>query len=207
MHLSLARSLVDNSKHDEAKSARSNRSNRSAYSNRSRISKRGNSARQKSRKKAPKKPEISPPESTFMTCGHNCKTGQMRGSKLPKFTWNELKDIKVIRRINKDQYKELGHLLNDGKGNIPIFGYPLVCYSPNSNPQDLNKIFRPEPQELYDPKEHSLWLILSSDIFSSLKPGHQLQIKELLDKHDDLEENFNDLLRKFAKGNSLVTKE
>ena len=86
--------------------------------------------------KSNRKKGVKKPPSVILTshCNESCKTGQLMGTKFPKFTWEELKDIKVIRRINKDQYKELGHMLDDGKGNIPIFGYPLICYSPNSNP-------------------------------------------------------------------------
>lgn len=48
-----------------------------------------------------------------------------------KFSMEQLKDIHTIRKINKNSFKDLSKLLNDGKGHIPIFGYPLICYSPN----------------------------------------------------------------------------
>mmetsp|Transcript_4035 Transcript_4035/g.6048 ORF Transcript_4035/g.6048 Transcript_4035/m.6048 type:complete len:103 (+) Transcript_4035:1186-1494(+) len=84
------------------------------------------------------------------------------------FTQEDLKNIETIRKITKDTYKELGEFLNERKGQVPIFGYPLICYSPNS--------FEPKPRPreriLYDPKLHSLWLILSRSIYSSVKRGH-----------------------------------
>ena len=125
--------LADISKHSDTKSIKSlksNRSNRSRNSNRSRMS----SARSNHKKELNKPPSAILTTEDIYGCTSSCKTGQLIGTKFPKFTWEELKDIKVIRRINKDQYKELGHMLDDGKGNIPIFGYPLICYSPNSNP-------------------------------------------------------------------------
>ena len=47
------------------------------------------------------------------------------------FSREEFKKIENIRLITKGNTKELGEILNEGKGNIPIFGYPLICYSPN----------------------------------------------------------------------------
>jgi hypothetical protein len=44
-----------------------------------------------------------------------------------------LKDIKQIRSITKDIYKDLDALVSEGKGKIPIFGYPLICFSPNQS--------------------------------------------------------------------------
>ena len=51
-----------------------------------------------------------------------------------KYDLRELRDIKTIRQITKGTYKDLGILINDRKGTIPIFGYPLICYSPNETP-------------------------------------------------------------------------
>ena len=48
-----------------------------------------------------------------------------------QFTYEELKKVDTIRKITKGNIKDLGELLNEGKGKIPIFGYPLICYSPN----------------------------------------------------------------------------
>lgn len=48
-----------------------------------------------------------------------------------KFKLNELKDIETIRRINANSSKELAVYVDDRKGKIPIFGYPIMCYSPN----------------------------------------------------------------------------
>lgn len=57
-----------------------------------------------------------------------------------RFDLKELRDITMIRKITKDSYKDLGDLLNYGK-KIPIFGYPLICYSPNQNKEDQLRLF------------------------------------------------------------------
>jgi hypothetical protein len=44
----------------------------------------------------------------------------------------DLKDINMIRKVTKDSFKDLGDLLNSRK-QVPVFGYPLICYSPNEN--------------------------------------------------------------------------
>jgi hypothetical protein len=74
--------------------------------------------------------------------------------------------------------------LDEGKGKIPIFGYPLMCYSPNQTQEELLMKFlgKIKPEDI---EHESLWLHLSRSIYSSLKDGHQLLIKDLLDSHDD----------------------
>ena len=120
-----------------------------------------------------------------------------------QFTYEELKKVDTIRKITKGNIKDLGELLNEGKGKIPIFGYPLICYSPNQTQEELL-------QELLNknkgsqPNQESLWTHLHKSINSSLKEGHQLLIKDLLDSHDDRQEEFEELLRKFATGKSFT---
>lgn len=48
-----------------------------------------------------------------------------------KFDLNQLRDIKTIRKINANSSKELAIYVDDRKGKVPIFGYPVMCYSPN----------------------------------------------------------------------------
>ena len=57
------------------------------------------------------------------------------GYDLDKLNFNkeELHDIKNIREINKNSSKELAIYVDEVKGHIPIFGYPLMCYSPNES--------------------------------------------------------------------------
>lgn len=42
-----------------------------------------------------------------------------------------MRDIETIRFINKNSSKELAVYVDDRMGKVPIFGYPLLCYSPN----------------------------------------------------------------------------
>ena len=56
-----------------------------------------------------------------------------------KFHLRHFQDIANIRRVTKDQFKELGDMIDEGKGRLPIFGYPLVCFSPQgeaANPRE-----------------------------------------------------------------------
>ena len=56
-------------------------------------------------------------------------------NQMKKFAPDELKKIETIRLITADCHKDLGKLLENYKGTtaaIPIFGYPLICYSPNA---------------------------------------------------------------------------
>ena len=67
----------------------------------------------------------------YDTCGNVYKD--------KKFHLQHFKDITNIRRVTKGQFKELGQMLAEGKGRIPIFGYPLVCFSPQgeaANPRE-----------------------------------------------------------------------
>jgi len=54
-----------------------------------------------------------------------------------KFSLAELKDINMIRQITRGSLKDLGDLLNERAGRVPIFGYPLVCYSPNHSEHEV----------------------------------------------------------------------
>ena len=64
-----------------------------------------------------------------------------------KYSLEELRDINIIRKITKGSYKELGDLIDERKGTIPIFGYPLMSYSPN---RSLNELYTNKREE-YDP--------------------------------------------------------
>jgi len=43
---------------------------------------------------------------------------------------NHFRDIHNIRKVTKNQFKELGSILDERKGRVPIFGYPLFNFSP-----------------------------------------------------------------------------
>ena len=73
--------------------------------------------------------------------------------------------------------------VDDRMGKVPIFGYPIMCYSPNKS---LNDIAMQKKNVQYDEKKHSKWQRLGKDIFDSTKVGHQLLIRDLLDSHDTL---------------------
>ena len=56
------------------------------------------------------------------------------------FDLKDLRDINMIRKVTKDSFKDLGDLLNNRK-KIPVFGYPLLCYSPNKSKEDQLALF------------------------------------------------------------------
>ena len=72
----------------------------------------------------------------------------------------DLKDINMIRKITKDSYKDLGDLLNSRK-QVPVFGYPLICYSPNQSLNNHRFITQAEIAEAKKLEDKSLWTYLS----------------------------------------------
>jgi len=55
----------------------------------------------------------------------------------------------------------------------------------------------------YDSTKHSLWQQLAGSVYDSTKEGHQLLIKDLLDSHDTLKENHENVLKKFTDGKRI----
>lgn len=108
-----------------------------------------------------------------------------------KFHLEELSDIKMIRKVTKDAYKDLGELLDSNK-KVPIFGYPLLCYSPNMSKEQQLQMFFDGLNTEYEKK--SLWPYLSESIYLSARKGDDLLIKELLDKYDDENQGYEQLL-------------
>lgn len=45
----------------------------------------------------------------------------------------ELHDVEKIRKVTKGVYKELNPFVDDSSGRVPVFGFPLICYSPRGN--------------------------------------------------------------------------
>ena len=116
-----------------------------------------------------------------------------------KFEPSELKKIETIRLITQDCHKDLGKLLDDFSGTqarIPIFGYPLVCYSPVAD----ELADEPNAKRYYDSQFDSLWQYLSRSICSGAKPNAQLLIRDLLDSHDEQKEKEEATLKRFTHG-------
>ena len=42
----------------------------------------------------------------------------------------ELNDVEKIRKVTKGVYRELNPFVDDNSGRVPVFGFPLICYSP-----------------------------------------------------------------------------
>lgn len=84
-----------------------------------------------------------------------------------RFTSVELQDKNIIKAITKNSFKDLAQFLGDGKGKMPVFGFPQpIFYSPREK------------------DENSLWKLFYSDISQSLREGHKSLIREILDTHD-----------------------
>ena len=46
-------------------------------------------------------------------------------------------DVKKLREINSKSNEDLKKYVSDVRGRIPIFGYPLITYSPPSTMANL----------------------------------------------------------------------
>jgi len=62
-----------------------------------------------------------------------------------------------------------------------------MCYSPNEANQE--SVFKQDSIK-YDKNLHSQWTKIGRSVFQSTKTGHQLLIRDLLDSHDTLNENY-----------------
>ena len=122
---------------------------------------------------------------------------------MKKLEGKVIQDIDQIREITKGTLKDLGEFLNSGFTQVPVFGYPPVCYSPT---QQLPKfVSRSEERDL-PPNKGSLWRHLCRGIYSNVKEGQKMIIRDLLDSHDDVAENYNDILMQFTNGRQLSKK-
>lgn len=84
-----------------------------------------------------------------------------------------------------------------------MFGYPPVCYSPiRQVPKFIHKSEERDPGAA----KGSLWRHLCRGIYSNVKDGQKMMIRDLLDSHDDVAENFNDILLQFTNGRQLSKK-
>ena len=90
--------------------------------------------------------------------------------------------------------------MNSGFTQVPVFGYPPVCYSPTQQP--IKHISRSEEKDIAANKG-SLWRHLCRGIYSNVKDGQKMIIRDLLDSHDDVAENYNDILNQFTNGRQL----
>ena len=69
-------------------------------------------------------------------------------------------------------------------GESPIFGYPLVCFSPNNN----------------DNSRENFWKKLFTSTFKSKKVGHRSSLIKCLDKYDEFNQKQTNMLSDFTKG-------
>ena len=116
-----------------------------------------------------------------------------------KIDIRELRDLAKIRKVTKNSYKDLGDLLNTNS-KIPIFGYPLICYSPvQSAEYQLQMLFDIQSGRA-EFNEKQLWPFLSDSIYTSVRTNEDLLIKQLLDKYDDCNQDHELFLEKLTKG-------
>ena len=139
---------------------------------------------------------------------------EARSHEATHYQLNHFKDIANIRRVTKDQFRELGSVLEDRQGGVPIFGYPLFNFSPRCAGH------RCDPREARHgdeagqagtgpngwtlarraPQLRSPWLPLSRAIVSGAKKDRRLLIKDLLEGLDEAEQKLDVVFRKFTPG-------
>ena len=56
---------------------------------------------------------------------------------------------------------------------------------------------------VYEKFKHSLWKHLTKSIYTNVKEGQQLFIRDLLDSLDDVKDDFKEIYSKFSHGKSL----
>lgn len=77
-------------------------------------------------------------------------------------------------------------------GEMPVFGYPLVCFSPVAAQENENRSFQK--------KKNAFWHKLFKETIRNKKPGHRNQIVKVIDKFDEFEDKHSQMLKDFTKG-------
>lgn len=77
---------------------------------------------------------------------------------------------------------------NVSKGTFPIFGYPLVCYSPQ------------------DGKKSDFWQVMYSSAMKKVQKGQENEIGQLLTSYDEFNIRQEQLMQEFQKGFSHQSK-
>jgi|TARA_B110000285_G_C15050698_1_gene576818 hypothetical protein len=72
---------------------------------------------------------------------------------------------------------------NVNEGTFPIFGYPLVCYSPDNKNE-----------------KSDFWTVMFKSAMKKVKKGEENEIGQLLGAYDSFCEKNDKLEEKFAKG-------
>ena len=55
-----------------------------------------------------------------------------------------IQDLEGVRNLTKGKCKELEEFVANVKGRIPVFGYPMMCYSPPASGLNISdkKVWR-----------------------------------------------------------------
>ena len=61
-----------------------------------------------------------------------------------KIDITDLSNIENIRKVTRGQFKELSQFVDDRKGRIPLFGFPMISYSPP------NEFLAEDPMHLWN---------------------------------------------------------
>jgi hypothetical protein len=77
---------------------------------------------------------------------------------------------------------------NVSKGTFPIFGYPLVCYSPQNG------------------KKSDFWQVMYSSAMKKVKQGQENEIGQLLTSYDEFNLRQQKIMSEFQKGHSNRSK-
>ena len=93
-------------------------------------------------------------------------------------------------RVDKDKLKNMlarGSLEMEkciNKGENPVFGYPMVCFSPNNN----------------EKTNDNFWQKLYTNTLRAKKVGHRSSLIKCLDKYDEFHKKQENLLSDFSRG-------
>lgn len=119
--------------------------------------------------------------------------------------------------MNYSSHVDLKSYLEDLNASIPVFGYPLIDYSPKQYKEDgdlettvyklkdgKTRITRSVPKsnlEYFVPKYKKMWGMLTKQITN--KYATSIPISEIIVKYNWNEENFNTVMNYFTKGKQV----
>ena len=112
---------------------------------------------------------------------NSCHNKKVLRNSLPKIVSQKV-DLQELRAKLAQGSKEMDNYVDVGK--MPVFGYPLVCYSPVGQPARAKGEF---------------WQIMYATTMQN-QLGTPNVIGELLDSHDNFKLKHEQLMRDFSRG-------
>ncbi len=66
--------------------------------------------------------------------------------------------------MTKGAFRDLQQFVNDQQGRVPVFGYPLICYSPVRKHEEGTKVLK---RRVPDAEKKSKWKDISKVVINS----------------------------------------